>query len=385
MRIPYTTDAAYRNFYKCAAKGDYDSHFCGDRARVTTVAGATAVVGAVRSLGRVVNTINELVKIVFYSLASICSLASHEHTKRLKDHCKLFALNAAALLAQPLQFAIHTIAIVIGIIHPKTAYHLMHAASWPITMITTHEQQIWQQYNTPKLYTELLHGLKNTITHMLSDMSWDVQMAMKTVVHEFPEALNSGLTAPLGFIEPFRLFNANPTVLTEEQKQLTPILLLNGNYSHQATFLPLLHALEQSQNKRPVYTIHVPPNSLCDTDDIKDKVELIKKQYNKTEDESFAIDMLGHSMGSGIIQILASQQTAFKINKIVTVGTPIFSYAYRDAFNEAFDITGKSDLLVDRTSLLDKEHAKEIDTGHLGLLYHPDSLQAMQDFLNLVH
>lgn len=380
MKVGYTTDAAYVHFYKCAARGDYDSNFFTDRVRVVTVATGTAAAGFVRTLGRVVNALCELAKIVFYSLASIVTLADREQTKRLQDHCNLFLLNGTTLALQPLQFAIHSVAIAVGIIHPKTGYRLMQAASKPLAFIAAKEKQIWQQYKIPTVYINLVHTLQNNISRLFKDAHWAVKMAMLTLVHEFPHALDSGLVAPLAFIEPFRLFNANPTSITEEQKQLIPILLLNGNYSHQATFLPLLYALKQSKNRRPVYTINVPPNSLCKTDYIKEKIEWIKKQYNKTEDTDFAIDMLGHSMGSGIIQVLSGEAKAFKINRAVTVGTPL-SFAQKEAFTQVFDITGKNDLLAWTKSYLDEEHRKELDTGHLGLLFHQESLQAMKDFL----
>lgn len=382
MKIPYTTDAAYLHYYKSAASGNYDSGFLKDRIRTVGVASATAAVGAVRCLGRIISVITELAKVAIYALASLITLGrTGENTKRLQDHCRLFVLNSAALLAQPLQLAAHTIAIAVGVIHPKTAYHLMQASSTPLTLITSQEKQIWHNYKTPEIYEKLSNILKTKIMSLFSNAHWAVEMAITTLVYEFPHALASGVAAPLGFMEPFRIFNANPVSLTDEQKKLIPILLLNGNYSHQATFLPLLHAFDQSGNKRPIYTINIPPNSVCDTDRVKEKVKSIKELYNKTDDTAFRIDMLGHSMGSGIIQVLSGQKTDFKINRIVTVGAPL-SFASKEAFTQAFDVTGKKDLLVWTTSRLDEKHSKEIDTGHLGLLFHPESLQTMQDFLN---
>jgi hypothetical protein len=179
-------------------------------------------------------------------------------------------------------------------------------------------------------------------------------------------------------MDQFHSFGANPETLSEEQKKLTPILLLNGNYSHQGTFLPLLHALQQANNKRPVYTINLPPNTR-DPAFIESKIKAIKGQYGLAEAQALEIDMVGHSMGSSLIQGICSQVILVdvRLRRVITVGRPFFSYGIAMAAKYAFDIVGKKDCLALDKSVLPKKNHKNINTGHLGLLFHQDSLNAM--------
>lgn len=381
--MTYSVDLAYMDYYKGAAEGKYDSNPVQDRLKVTGIAAGTAFVGVFRTLGRVVNLVTETAKVIFYTLASLFTLGQYGNAKRLCDHCKLLVLNTTALIAQPLQIIIHTLAIIIGIISPKAAYRTMQGGSAFITWITSHETEIWKQYQMPKFYKKVSETLKLKISNVFNKSSWPVQMTMKTIINEFSPAFDSALVAPLGYMNQFHSFEANPKNLSEEQKKLTPILLLNGNYSHQATFLPLLHALKFSDNQRPVYTVNLPPNTF-DTSIISSKVNAIKNQYGIANDASFEIDMLGHSMGSKLIQefgCIPNDKQEVKIRHAITVGTPFFSEAMAKEPKKAFDIIGKKDCLSIGKSILPNENQIEIKTGHLGLLFHPKSLNAMIQFL----
>lgn len=387
--MAYSVDCAYVDYFKCAAEGKYDSGILKDRLKVTAMASGTALAGGFRTVGRVINLVTEVAKVLFYALASAFTLGKFGNANRLKDHCKLLVLNTAALVAQPLQVAMHTLAIAVGIANPKAANRLMQGASTPLAWITSQENKIKQQYNTPDIYTKFSNSIQGKMLNMFKNCSWAVEMAMTAIVTEFPEALESGLVAPLGFMNPFHLYGSNPQNLTDEQKSLTPILLLNGNFSHQATFLPLLRALQESGNKRPVYTINLPPNSSFDTDLITEKVASILKQYEADEDSPFEIDMIGHSMGSGLIQNFCQEKSEdshyasnVHVGRVITIGSPNSYPATQKVAKVVNDVIGKKDLLVPFKGSLEDENKQEIDTGHLGLLFHPESLQAIQDFLN---
>lgn len=385
--MAYSVDGAYVDYFKCAADRKYDSGILKDRLKVTAMASGTAVAGGFRTVGRVINLVTEVAKVLFYALASAFTLGKFGNANRLKDHCKLLGLNTAALVAQPLQIAMHTLAIAVGIANPKAANRMMQGGSTPLAWITSQENKIWQQYNTPASYTKFSNSIQGKMLNMFKNCSWAVEMAMTAIVTEFPEALNTALVAPLGFMNPFHLYGSNPQNLTEEQKSLTPILLLNGNYSHQATFLPLLRALQESGNKRPVYTINLPPNSSGDTDLIIEKVASILKQYDN--EDSLEIDMVGHSMGSGLIQEFCWEKNKDSnyasntlVGRVITIGSPNSYNSTQKVAKVINDVIGKKDLLAPFKGSLEDENKQEIDTGHLGLLFHPESLQAIQDFLN---
>lgn len=381
--MAYSVDLAYLDYFKNAAEGMYDRSPVQDRLKVTAFAAGTLIVGGFRIVGRVISVIIELAKVIFYSLASLFTLGNYGNAARLKDHCKLLALNMAALVAQPLQMVFHGIATVIGIITPMVAYRIMQVGTASLAWMTSQENKVWQQYDTPKVYTKISDALKSKITNIFNRSPRPVQLAMKTIVNEFSCALDSALVAPIGYANQFYSFGANPKTLTERQKKLTPILLLNGNYSHQGTFLPLLHALKLANNERPVYTINLPPNT-CDPCFISPKIEAIKQQYGMASDALLDIDMVGHSMGSGLIQEICSFHTycsfpnegpKVKIRVAITVGAPFRSRADANIPRLAFDIIGSEDCLVNWKGVLQQQ--LEVKTGHLGLLFHHESLNAM--------
>lgn len=203
---------------------------------------------------------------------------------------------------------------------------------------------------------------------------------MKTILNEFSYALDSALVAPLGYMDQFHSFGANPKILTDEQKELIPILLLNGNYTHQGTFLPFLHALKSSNNQRPVYTINLPPNTI-EPSFIQSKIKTIKDQYEKANEGQLELDVIGHSMGSILIQNIANEERMIQIRRVITIGTPFFSQAKANNFREAFDIIGTKDCLELQKSVLEKKRQIKIETGHLGLLFHHKSLNTMIQLL----
>lgn len=62
---------------------------------------------------------------------------------------------------------------------------------------------------------------------------------------------------------------------------------------------------------------------------IASKIQEIKNQYEKAKanEDLFKIDMIGHSMGSNLIQNVLTQNKTFQIRRAITVGTPFFSQA----------------------------------------------------------
>jgi hypothetical protein len=404
--MAYSVDLGYKEYFKCAAEGKYDNGFLKDRAIVIGMAAGTIVYGALRTISRVVYLVIEIAKVVFYAFAAI---SGDVNRKRLISHCQLLGLNAAAFVAIPLQLAIHAVALLVGIISPKAAYRMMQVGTTPIAFITSHEKKIDQEYQTPEVYIKITDALKEKIANSINIPNPFGKKGVYSILDEFSEALNFGLVAPLGMMNKFHLFGTNPIRLTPEQWVLPPILLLHGNYSNPTTLLPLMHALEKAGNKRAVYTAYLPPNNIL-PDSVIETILHIKGRHPKP------LDMVGYSMGSDCIQELldinyfhiladlnardvhmiqdAQKEKGYnpylekfssplkKCGRVITIGTPLYIDLEKLQNIKAFDIIGSRDRLAhSNKSKLEANQYKVINTGHLGLMFHPDSLQAMQDFL----
>lgn len=397
--MTYSVDVAYMEYFKCAADGKYDSGFFMDRLMVTAISTGSTFFGLLRIVGRVINLINEIVKVVFYTFASLFTLGKHGNKERLKDHCKLLLLNTAGFAAQSIQISIYALVIIVGITNPKEANRIMQIATKPIARITSYENEIYHQYKTPKI----LEKIEHKIAHIFDDYKEHIKLKATAayLVYELDFIIDAALLFPLGFMHRFHLHSANPVTLTEEQKKLTPILLLHGNGAHQATWLALLHAMEKLENKRPVYTLNL-PRDCTDTTSIRDKITSMKEQYQG--DDAFEVDLIGHSMGSNLIQNLSRNWLQphelqpnengtwmhtlplnFKINRAITAGTP-FYYGNEEKCRKIVNITGTKDLIAEIFGSIAAKYERgiEINTGHSGLIAHPDGLRAILRSLDLV-
>ena len=369
--MAFSVDKAYLEYFKCAAEGAYNSSFLNDRLAVTAMGAGTAAAGAFRVLGRVIHVIIEVAKVAFYILATVFTFGAFGNGKRLLDHCNFLCLDLSALIAQPLQVTIQVLATFAGLISPMIGYRLMQGGTSPLALITGAERKIWQEYKTPKIYETLTNPLKTIIPQFFKDRSIPQRIVIN-LLDEFTEAFTSVALAPLGYMKRFYLFGANPRFLTEKQKQLVPILVLNGNHSHQGSFLPLMHALKECGNERPVYSF-----TLYNTDDLSpiiNKIESIRKQYG-LEKDAFKIDLVGSSMGAYFIDELVNNNPSYTlVRRVITLGTPMSSVPINC---EPFDVMGTKDRICSDKSILDQAHQVEIDTGHSGLLHDPRSLNTI--------
>lgn len=372
--MTYSFDLAYVEHFKSHAEGIYSDGLWMGRLKVVAMAAGTTAFGMVRTVGRIANLIVEIAKVIFYTLASLFTLGNSDNPNRLCNHCQLLALNCAALLAQPLQLIVHSLAIAIGVISPKAAYRIMQGATLPIAKITSEEQRIWQEYKTPENINNVLKKTRLCEVYFLLSI---------------PVAI-------LGYGKNFHFFGANPTVLTEEQKKHRPILLCHGNHTNQSAWLPFLHFLKENGNQRAVYTINLPARPFyasyeqrkLETQDdltrIMPKILEIKKLHEIKESEPLNIDLMGHSMGSQNIQELSQEKfKEFQINNLVTVGTPFWQNNRKNIKGHICDITGDWDLIYPlKSTLHEKKNVKILNTGHGGIMFLEKSLHTMQEFLN---
>lgn len=372
----YSFNSAYLEFFNCALKGQYTktgSSFFEERVNASLIGLFVSFLAIIWIIARLISFPIKLLKVIFNFLPWMLGFENS-----FINHVKLANLSLIILIYQPFQLMTQLLGTVVGIINPGIAYQILQDASIPLVYLSTIEGKLKHETKPSRTYLKISKVLKRKLTKKFNNSSWPIQVAMKTLINEFSESINAGIVFPLASMGKFHLFDANPTVLKEEQKDLVPILLLNGNYSHQATFLPLLHALKHSGNRRAVYTINLPPN--CRDDNvIINKINAIKEQFGRSSDVTFKIDVIGHSMGSHCIQNVLMADIKFEINRLITVGTP---FKNKVVHNKVFDITAKNDLIIFEKSSLACPKAKlEVDTGHLGLLFHRESLNAMLSFL----
>jgi hypothetical protein len=369
----YSIDLAYLEYFKCVVKGKYSTNFVSERVTAFLLAMCLSFFGLIRIISRIANVMTEVVKVVFYLIGI---MFESSNTPRFFSHVKLMILGIIALVGHSSQVFIHLLSIIIAVVYPSLSYRMMRETFNFLVVLSTLEDKISQDYKTPVVYIKLLSIVKLKLTSIFDNCSWPVKISMNTLINEFSHAFDAGLVAPLGFMERFKLFGANPEVISDSEQHLDPILLLNGNYSHQATFLPLLYKLKKSGNNRPIYTVNLPPN--CDDINlIIKKVNEIKEQYSRP----INIDVVGHSMGAFLIQKLIQAKSTFFVNRVITLGTPCFiEHLFSD--EKVFDITAKDDLIIScKSQLKHPENIVEVTTGHLGLLFHKKSLQAIQQFL----
>lgn len=370
----YSIDLAYCEHFRCHAAGLYADHPLIARLKVTSMAIGTAAFAAVRTIGRVGNLVIKIAKIVFYCLACLFS----ENSNRLKDHAKLLFLNASALAYLPLQAAIHTTAIVMGLISPKTAYRMLEKATYPIATITSRENQIWRDYKTPGIYHRIVNQIRFS---------------------QIPYYFQAIPAIPLGRGKQFHLFGANPTVLSDNQKKQRPILLFHGNghFTNQSTWLPFLHFHQEQKNRKAVFTLNMPAWPIENTKDEREKehqidltyilpkIEEIRSLFKLKANEPLEIDLMGHSRGSQIIQRLAIDTfSQFQIYNLVTVGTPFWRSQLVNVKGDVYDITGDSDYIYPLKSRLlnQKNQTAILNAGHSDIMLREDSLKSMQVFLN---
>ena len=112
---------------------------------------------------------------------------------------------------------------------------------------------------------------------------------------------------------------------------------------------------------------------------IASKIKAIKNQYGNGN--QFEIDMIGHSMGSYLIQNTINDGLDVRIRRAITIGTPFSSMQTASKVMEAFDIIGTKDCLIHQKSVLPQNHQIRINAGHLVLLLHREGVNSLVKLL----
>lgn len=255
----------------------------------------------------------------------------------------------------------------------------------------------------PTLWIRIANSYSEAIKKFVDFLyknNWEMtSMVLGTLLIETGPALRAGFSCPASWKNHFNYYDMNPKVVTSEKSKQRPILLIHGNYHNQSAWLSLSKKLKY-QNLGPVFTVNLPNGALCDKDFeiTHKKINEIKELYNKLGMEDIKIDLIGHSRG-GIVSTCLSTGMYVEslspnnhkegrdwgslkdtIGKVITIGNATHENGmnFFKKFNpeylvRRYEIIGKYDILTTNPSLLDQGHQITVETGHLGLLYSPET------------
>jgi pimeloyl-ACP methyl ester carboxylesterase len=200
------------------------------------------------------------------------------------------------------------------------------------------------------------------------------------------DALISGLRMLRGMKQGFHEYDANPTHLTKAQAAKPPVLLLHGYKHNQSAFIPMLSYFSKRHYDGPMFTVNMPS-----VDDervrhrvIDSKIRAIDALYRehgvlprKGEPHIRGI-IIGHSLGADEAVELEDRDSTPR--RLVLLGALKHSKRHQPQIylNAVPDVVLNlpSEMMDNIMPVGDVHH---INTGHLGLLSHPNVLQACYD------
>lgn len=222
-------------------------------------------------------------------------------------------------------------------------------------------------------------AIKNFVIYLRRHRWKITAMVLGTFLAEPWSVLKAGVLKICNWKKHFNFYNMNPKTLSTAQMSQTPILLIHGNYHDQSAWLSMGKVLK---NVGPVYTVNLPGGYITqrDWDTVARKIEEIKSKC-----PSFTqVALIGHSRGGIISSIMLQQRSDIK--QAISIG----EVSYRNTIesmdphvrNRLYEITGKHDVLVTQSSFLPADHKKEVNVGHLGLLYSSEVHRQVVQWLN---
>lgn len=207
------------------------------------------------------------------------------------------------------------------------------------------------------------------------------------------QTIKASLMWPTSWKKHFNFYNLNPKTLTKDQLKHRPILLLHGSHHNQSAWLSLAKKLKKS-NLGPVYTINLTGND-SDYDLINLKILQILSIYRHYNIKDIKIDLVGHSRGGFFAHQMAwftlsadGQACSKNIGKVIKIGDVLEQEHINQIVRQdpnfrqrIYEIIGTHDILVTDPSLLPSNQQKQIQIGHLGLLYSSKTHQSVIDWL----
>ena len=202
------------------------------------------------------------------------------------------------------------------------------------------------------------------------------------------DALVSGLRMFRGMKREFHEYDANPKHLTKAQASKPPVLLLHGYKHNQSAFIPMLSYFSKRHYDGPIFTVNMPS-----VDDEKIRHHVIDKKLQ-------AIDVLyreqgvlphpgephirgiiiGHSLGADEAVELEERDSTPR--RLVLLGALKHSKRHQPQIY----LNALPDVVLSLPSevmdnIIPVGDVRNINTGHLGLLAHPNVLQACYEVL----
>lgn len=205
-------------------------------------------------------------------------------------------------------------------------------------------------------------------------------------------SLYFGLKLFQGIRKKMHYYDLNPLELTQSQANSPPVLLLHGNLHNQSAWLPLAEYLHGKKYPGPVFTINLPSHQITVRDKIiiEDKLDEIKDLYKSKNYPYRKVTLIGHSRGACLaferLFYRKSDKNSYEfsylekndsINKVILMGKSSEDFTELNLLeakkhNACFFINGRYD-----PSLSSPEGSEGllVNSGHLGLLLHPEVLE----------
>jgi hypothetical protein len=218
-----------------------------------------------------------------------------------------------------------------------------------------------------------------------------LKMFVCTLAAEPVESILFGLRLPRGFGN-LSNYGLNPSKLTPAQAQYPALLCLHGNYHNQSAWLPLAKYLYNKKYPGPIFTLNLPAGSITqqDTKLINEKIESIKTCYRESNgnENSLKINLIGHSRGAHLVAYRNYYRfEENSINKTILIGfspstTLVEFHKKTPPTYPTYYINGRYDALLFFNTLPKDTDGHLVNTGHLGLLSHPETLEQCYSTLN---
>lgn len=183
--------------------------------------------------------------------------------------------------------------------------------------------------------------------------------------------------------------NLNPTVLSPEQLQYDPVLLIHGDHSNSGLFIPMIQRLTMECPYRPIFTVDLQSSDgIVSSHHLPELIEKVKEITALYEHGEYPrIAFVGHSSGGDVtgplIKALAEERI-FATGIVIKIGS-IFqeeeaAEIYHYPRGKVIEIVGTRDVFEGDNSFLE-DHFR-VNCGHLGLLFHPQVLDKVCDEIN---
>jgi hypothetical protein len=180
-----------------------------------------------------------------------------------------------------------------------------------------------------------------------------------------------------------KIINLNPKILSTDQLNCTPVLLIHGDSSNSGLFGPMIDQIARDAPHKPIFTIDLTsPDGIVSA---KSHLHLIDAKVNEIaalypSSKSLKISFVGHSSGGDVLGPLIRLMEANKwpqSGTIIKIGS-IFKKNEAEEFcryphEKVIEIAGTKDIFEGCESHLPNRLI--VVSGHLGLLFNKTVLE----------